>query len=135
VSNLGPTWRVTILNSTGQTIAANSLFVYTKRIKFDSANGLVFESGEATILSSGSTLANAAYLTGTTQDNTGASALWFYAILRFKVTAPASSNGNVALYLEHSTDGGTNWDDNGLGRLIALLNFTTSGTKQRTLVI
>lgn len=127
---LGPTYRFTLRNQTGQTIATNSLFVRTKRYNRNSSNALVFEGSEATILSSGSTLANDAYLTGTTQDNT--TLKWEGGSFSLTVTAPASANGNVTLYFERSTDGGSTWDTNGLGQITAVLNFTTSGTKTKT---
>lgn len=127
---LGPTYRFVVLNSTTQTIATNSLFVKTKRYNRNSSNTLVYEGSEATVLSSGSTLANATYLAGTTQDNT--SLKWEGGDFTFTVTAPASSNGNVTLFFGVSTDGGTTWDTNGVGQIVATLNFTTSGTKSKT---
>ena len=122
------TYRFTVKNETGQTIATSSIFVRARRVKMDAAGALTFEGSEDTVTTSGSTLANNAYLTGTTQDNS--TNVWLGGDFEFTVTAPASSNGNVLCYLEGSTDGGTDWPDNGLGQIVAILNFTTSGTKR-----
>ena len=127
--SLGATYRFTVLNDTGQTIAGSSILLFARRVKLDSSGALVIETAEATILSSGATLAQAAYLSGTTQDNT--TLRWQGGDFHFKVTAPASSDGNVILFFERSTDGGSTWDTNGLGQIVAVLNFTTSGTKTK----
>jgi hypothetical protein len=60
---------------------------------------------------------------------------WVGATIEFTVIAPASSNGDVVLYIDRSLDDGTTFPDNGLGQVIAVLNFTTSGTKRRTIHI
>ncbi len=124
------TYRFKVLNSTGQTIATDSIFVRARRVKFDSAGALSYEGSEATVFSYASTLATATYQAGTTQDNT--TNKWLGGDFEFTVTAPASSAGDVVLYFERSTDGGTDFDDDGLGEVVAVLNFTTSGTKRVT---
>ncbi|MEM4413035.1 MAG: hypothetical protein QXD59_02035 [Candidatus Caldarchaeum sp.] len=122
-------YRFTVKNETGQTIAANSIFVYARRYKFDQNGAKVDESSEATVLTNSSTLANGAFLSGSTQDNT--SALWLGGYFAFVVTAPASSNGNVILYYDATTDNADNrYPSSGLGVVVAVLNFTASGTKQ-----
>jgi hypothetical protein len=121
------TYRFKVLNGCGQTIAINSIFLYARRTKVGSDGFLSFESSEATLLSSGSTLSSGSYLAGTTQDNS--SNKYLGGDFSFVVTAPASASGDVTLYFERSTDG-TNFDDAGLGDVVAILNFTTSGTKR-----
>lgn len=130
---LGHTYRFTVKNETGQTIAASSIFVRARRWKFSSDGSLAFEASESTVLSNSSTLANGSFLAGTTQDNT--TDKWVGGQFEFTVTAPTSANGNVICYVERSTDGGTDWDSNGLGRVVAVLNFTASGTKTKHFVI
>lgn len=127
---LPPHYRFKVRNQTTQTIAADSIFVRAKRVKFDTNGALSYEASEATLVSSGSPLANNAYLAGTTQDNT--TAQWLGGDFEFTVTAPTGANGNVTCYFERSTDAGTDWDDNGLGQIVAVLNFTAAGTKRVT---
>lgn len=125
---LGSHYRFQAKNATGQTITASSITVRTRRDKYGSDGSLTLEATEATVLSSGSTLANAAFLSGTTVDNT--TDKWLGGTFIFAVTAPASAAGDVTLWLQHSTDGGTTWPDDGTGIQVANLTFATSGTKR-----
>lgn len=125
-------YRFKVQNRTGQTITQdNGVTVKARRVKLDSSGALSFEGSEATVLDNGTTdISNNAYLAGTAQDNS--TDKWLGGDFEFTVTAPASSNGDVLLFFERSTDGGTDFDDDGLGKLITSLNFTTSGTKRRS---
>jgi hypothetical protein len=125
-------YRFKVYNKTGQTIASGgNANVYSKRVKFDSSGALTFEGSEAIVLvNTGSSISDSAYFAGTTQDNTTDKYIGGH--FTFKVTAPASSSGDVTLFFERSTDGGTTWDDDGLGEPVATINFTTSGTKKVT---
>ena len=127
---LPDTYRFKVLNQCGQTVGANQVKVYAKRYKFDSTGALSYESVEATTLDNGSTIATGAYSAGTTQDNT--SNKYIGGTFMFVVTAPASANGNITLFVERSTDAGSNFDTDGVGDMIAVLNFTTSGTKRKS---
>jgi hypothetical protein len=131
--SLPRTYRFTVKNETGQTIAANSIFVYARRWNRNSVGKKNFESSEATIVSSGSTLATGSFLNGTTQDNS--TLKWDSGAFQFTITAPASSNGNVVCTLQRSTDGGTDFDTDGLADIVAILNFTATGTKTKTFQI
>ncbi len=125
-------YRFKIQNALGQTITQdNGITVKARRVKLDSNGALSFESSEATILDNGTTDVTASsYFAGTAQDNS--TDKWLGGDFEFTVTAPVSSSGDVRLFLERSTDGGTDWDDDGLGQIVAVLTFTTSGTKRRT---
>jgi hypothetical protein len=123
-------YRFKVYNDLGQTISTGNVTVKARRVNFDTDGGLVFEGSEATVLSNGSGLADNTYLAGTTQNNS--SLKWVGGTFVFSVVAPASSDGDVFLYLERSTDAGTTWDTDGLGQAVAALNFTTSGTKVLT---
>lgn len=126
---LGPTYRFTAYNATGQTIAANAITIKPRRWKYGTDGSLTDEaSGTADVLAQSATLANASYKTGTTQDNTALK--YIGGQFEITVTAPASSNGKVEIYCERSVDGGTTWPDNGRGEWVATFNFTTSGTKR-----
>lgn len=125
-------YRFKIQNATGQTITQdNGITVRARRVKLDSNGALSFEGSEATILDNGTTDVTAnSYFAGTAQDNS--TDKWLGGDFEFVVTAPVSSNGDVRLFFERSTDGGTDFDDDGLGQVVAVLTFTTSGTKRRT---
>lgn len=123
---LPKTYRFTALNSLGQTIAIAGILVTAIRKKFDSNGALSFESSEATVLTNAGTLATATYLEGSWIDNSTDKYLGGEFLLT--VVAPASASGDVILYFDISTDG-TDEPDNGKGRRVARLNFTTSGTK------
>lgn len=123
-------YRFLVENKTGQTLAANAVKVYAKRDKFDSNGAIVFEASQATLFDNGSTIANNTFANGSTVDNT--TDKYLSGDFLFEVTAPASSNGNVNLYVQRSTDGGTTWGDNApTATVLSVLNFTTSGTKKR----
>ena len=127
---LGPTYRFTIQNTTGQTLAANAVTVKPRRWKYGTDGSLADEaSGVADVLAQTATLANAAFKAGNTQDNL--TNKYIGGFFEFTATAPVSSLGNVDLYLERSVDGGTTWPDNGIGTgWVATLNFTAAGTKR-----
>jgi hypothetical protein len=129
---LGATYRFTIQNTTGQTLAANAVTIKPRRWKYGTDGSLTDESsGTADVLSQTATVANAAFKTGTTQDNT--TAKYIGGFFEITVTAPASANGNVNIYAERSVDGGTTWPDNGSGEWVKTFSFTTSGTKRDTI--
>jgi hypothetical protein len=139
MSILGPTYRFVVENRTGQTIsAANGIMVEYKGWKFASDGSIVFNSSftPAIVLSSlpvsnSTSLTNLSYLFSDIIDNLAVKLIGL--TIEFTVTVPASSNGNVILYLERSVDGGSTWPDAGLGQPIGFLNFTTSGTKRTTI--
>lgn len=125
---LGPTYRFTIYNALGQTLAANAVTILQRRWKFATDGSITDEaSGTADILSQTSAVANTVYKAGVTQDNTGNK--YIGGIFEIKVTAPASSNGTVDIYLEKSVDGGTTWPSNGAGIGVKQFRFATAGTK------
>ena len=131
---LAPTYRFTILNSTGQTLAANAVTIKPRRWKFASDGSTTQEaSGTADVLAQSATVVTGAYRNGTTQNNTVDK--YIAGHFEVTVTAPVSSNGDVHIYLDTSVDGGTTWPDNGLGQWVGTLSFTTSGTKRRTIEV
>lgn len=87
----------------------------------------MWESSEASIDTSGSTVTNGSYFSGTTQDNS--TSAYLGGTFKFSVTAPTSASGTVTVYLQQSTDGGTTWPDNGGGQVVKVFAFTTSGTQ------
>lgn len=124
---LGPTYRFTIYNALGQTLAANAVTILPRRWKFGTDGSITNEaSGTSDVLGQTSTLANATYKAGTTQDNT--TNKYIGGIFEIKIIAPASSNGSVTIFLDKSVDGGTVWPDNGRGVVIRTFTITASGT-------
>lgn len=120
-------YRFTALNSLGQTIAAGGLVVAVRRKKFDASGALDYEAAASEVLNNAAGVGTGAYEAGTAQNNDADAWLGLDGIL--EVTAPASSSGNVVLYLDRSPDG-VDWPDNGLGEPVAVLNFTAAGTKR-----
>lgn len=128
---LGPTYRFTIYNSTGQTLAANAVTIKPRRWKYGTDGSLTDEaSGTAEILAQTAALANATYKPGATQDN--ATLKYIGGQFEITATAPASSAGDVTVYCERSVDGGTTWPDNGMGEWVYSFNFTAAATKRQT---
>lgn len=129
---LGQTYRFTILNSTGQTLAANAVTIKPRRWKYASDGSLTDEaSGAADVLAQAATLANAAYKNGTAQDNTVNK--YIGGFFEISITAPASSAGNITVWRQNSVDGGTTWPTDGLGEPCAQVRFTAAGTKVTTI--
>lgn len=128
---LGATYRFTLYNACGQTLAANAVTVKPRRWKYGTDGSLTDEaSGTGDVLAQTATLANAAYKVGTTQDNT--TNKYIGGFFEITVTAPTSAVGNITIFCERSVDGGTTWPDNGQGVRVKTFNFTTSGTKRDT---
>lgn len=128
---LPKTYRFQVLNSTGQTITQNSgILVKALRQKLSSTGAMSFESSATTILDNAATdVTTGSVFSGSTVDNSSDG--YMGGEFEYTVVAPASSNGDVTLYLQSSVDGGTTWPDDSLGRdFVAVLNFTTNATKR-----
>lgn len=125
---LGRCYRFVAYNALGQTILQNNITVKSRRWKW-SAGVKSYEASEGSpyTMDAGGGLTTTSYDAGDTVDNS--SDLWDGGDFELTVIAPASSNGDVILYYQTSTDGGTTWPDNGFGVPVAMLNFTTNGTK------
>lgn len=123
-------YRFTVLNNTGQTISTSNVKVYARRWKFDSTGALSYESSETTIYTSAGNITNGSYESSSMIDNT--SSLYIGGSFVFEVVSAASSNGNAILFFERSTDGTTRVDSNGVGDVVAVLNFTTNTTKRKS---
>lgn len=121
-------YRFQVKNETGETLAASAVTVEAKRLKFNGQAAIQYESSETNVFTHAPTIINDAYAEGATQDNS--SDLFVGGHFEFEVTAPASADGNVTLFLQRSTDDGSTWDSDGLGEKVAAINFTTSGTKR-----
>ena len=136
MSILGPTYRFAVENRTGQTIStAGGVVLRIRPWKISSAGEIFFDSSFSTILNlsfvplgGATSVGNLGYLYSNIIDNLANA--YIGAEVELTVTAPASSNGNVILYLERSVDGGATWTDAGLGQILGDILFTTAGTKR-----
>lgn len=139
MSMLGPSFRFVIENRTGQTFTIQSAIkVRFRPWKFDSNGQVLWNNSFIMGISSGvlpsaanANLTNLSFLGSYTFDNIVDK--WVGATIEMDITAPASSNGDVILYLDRSVDGGFQYSDNGLSQIIGSLNFTSSGTKKLTI--
>ncbi len=139
MSMLGPSFRFVIENRTGQTFTVQSAIkVRFRPWKFDSNGQVLWNNSFIMGISSGilpsaanANLTNLSFLGSYTFDNIVDK--WVGATIEMDITAPASSNGDVILYLDRSVDGGFQYSDNGLSQIIGSLNFTSSGTKKLTI--
>ena len=126
---LGPTYRFTAFNTTGQTLVANAITIKPRRWKYASDGSLSDEvTGATDILAQSSSMSNSTFKTGATQDNT--TTKYIGGFFEITASAPLSSVGDVTIYLERSVDGGTTWPDNGRGTWVCTFSFTSSGTKR-----
>lgn len=125
---LARTYRFTAYNACGQTIASSGIVIKARRWKLDTSGGIVYESSETTVWTSGSTIANAAYLSLGSTGVDNSTDLFIGGDFTFTLVAPASASGDVTIYYEISTDGGTTFPTNGKGFLACTQSVTTSGT-------
>ena len=125
---LAHTYRFTLRNECGQTLAQNNATVTARKFKW-SAGTKSYDASEDTdyTMDDAGGLADGSYDNGSTVDNS--SDLWDGGDFVLSITAPASASGEFYLYYDVSTDGGTDWPTNGYGRLVAVIAFTSSGTK------
>jgi hypothetical protein len=114
-------YKFVALNSTGQVIASSSIVIKGKRAKI-AADGTLTYDIETTVFTYGSSLGVGAYAAGSAIDNTATADKWLSCDFVATVTAHASANGIVQIYLHRSTDGGTTFDTNGNGEpLVSIL--------------
>lgn len=125
---LGQHYRFVAENRTTQTLAANAVRVRTRRWRWASDGSVTLEAAEAEVLNNAATIADLAFAAGATQVNV--TDKWIGGDFGWEATAPTGANGDVLLYYQESTDGGTTWPDLDLGRLVGILNFTAAGTKR-----
>lgn len=122
-------YRFVTENLLGQTIGAGDVTVTARRKKLDSNGAVSFEPAEGTAYNNAGTITTGSLDAGSAIDNS--TDKFMEGDFLFEVVAPASSNGDVNLYLQVSTDGGTVFDDNAINLPVATLSFTASGTKRR----
>ena len=85
-----------------------------------------WEGSEASIWSGNTTVANAAYQSSGTVDNS--TNAYLGGTFKIVVTTPVAAAGTVTFYLQRSTDGGTTWPDNGNGQVLRVFSVAASTT-------
>lgn len=125
---LARNYRFTALNSCGQQIASSGIVITGRRWKFNSSGAVVFESSEAALYTSPSAINNAAYYVPSGSGIDNSTDLYVGGDFRFTLVAPASSAGDVTLYYEFSTDGGTTWPTNGNGIIVCTISASAATT-------
>jgi len=127
---LAHTYRFTLRNECGQTLAQNNATVTGRRFKWAAGTKSYDDETTEYTMDDAGGLADGSYDNGATRDNDDSGAeLWDGGDFVLTITAPASASGEFYLYYDVSTDGGTDWPTNGYGRLVAVIAFTSSGTK------
>lgn len=122
------TYRIQLKNDSGAQLAANAVQVTFRRVKYDSNGALEF-SIENTPYDHGSTIADGSVANGVDQDNSGVSDRWLGADVTVEIDFPAGTDGNpVKIFLQHSTDGGTQDPDDEKGRLLFEIPSVASTT-------
>lgn len=118
---LGHTYRYQVYNGTGVSVTVT---IKHRQWKFAS-DGSITDAAEATAINAVS-VGTLAYSNSSTIDNStnkylGASILATFA-------PSASATGNVVLYIQRSTDGGTTWPVDSLGEFVGAHAFSASAT-------
>lgn len=116
---LGHQYRYIAFNNTGVSV---NVTVKERPWKFAS-DGTRDDGAEVAHLTA-SAVAAAAYGPGSAVNNS--TTKYLGAHLLFTAAPGASATGSVALFVQHSTDGGTTWPSNGQGRLISQVSFAAS---------
>lgn len=122
---LAPQFRVWVQNESG--VTANVTCKYLGK-KIDSNGALEYE-GSATTIYTNAALATGSGSAGSAVVNTTAKNL--EGDVEITAILGGSPSGDVRVYAQSSIDGGTTWDENGTGRLLASINFQAAGTKVR----
>jgi hypothetical protein len=121
------TYRFAVYNTCGIEIAIGAAKVYARRRKIDGTGTLLNEGAEATVFSNANAIATATYSLGTAVSN--ATDLWLSGDFVFEVALTGAPNGDVFLYFERATDGGTgHWPSQQLGAVIAKIYFNAATT-------
>lgn len=103
---LGKTYRFVALNEIGATLTGLTLDI--EPWKLDS-NGAMSYGTEISVSGLSTTLANQGADASDTIDNSSNKYIGFS--FRWSATVGSSQSGTISLYLQHSTDGGTDWPD------------------------
>ena len=128
-------FRLQFKNETGVTIDANKITATYRGKYFNSSGKLVFESESSNFANQTGTVANAAFHNSNVVDN-GAKTdplveadLFIVVDLAANTTTP---NGDVSVYLQRATADSPAWGTDGIGEVVAVLNFPNSKVLRQT---
>jgi len=129
---LAHTYRFRAKNNTGVTIPAGKITIKARRWKFASnSNDKVDESSETSVYSNGNSIADGNSEAGSTIDNSSDKWLGGDFMVEVDATGLSSPDGDVTIYYEVSTDGGTKWPDADKGHLACAINVTSAAVYRR----
>lgn len=136
---LAQDWRLALFNQTGITISNfpnSGPTVVGRRVRFDTNGSLSYEAVHVSFFSisslSGNGIGNGSYQPGSSFSNTAST--WLGGEFVFSAGTVSNASGNLTLYLEFSTDGGSTWptpasaNGAGGGIIIAALGFASTTT-------
>ena len=127
---LGHTHRFRVTNSTGTAIAIGDATIMGRLWRQASSGGVEWSS-EKTAYSNAGSIAHGADEPGSAVDNSDAAGdggEWIGGDFEVSLTTTGSPNGDVAIYYQASTDGGTTWPDDGGGVPVWQKTITAAGT-------
>lgn len=126
--NLGRNYRFAVNNQSGVTVAVT---INARRWKWGADGSRTDEAAETEVFNASGIASSAtAYTTGGAIDN-GADK-WLGGELEVTATPTGTGGGPVAIYLQHSTDGGVTWDTTPHA-LVGVINLTTSTPEVKVL--
>lgn len=124
MSALGHTYRYRISNTQNQAITVS---LKARAWKYDATGVLVF-AAETTPIAATSVAATTGTLNSSTIDNSTDTNHGVDLTLSCTAAVTTNGTGVVAVYREHSTDGGTTWPTAGFGVYIGAYNVTAADT-------
>ena len=137
---LAQDYRFALFNQTVITISNfpnSGPTVVGRRVRFDTNGSLSYETAHVSFfsissLSGGANIGSNSYVPGSSFSNTAS--MWLGGEFVFSAGTVSNASGNLTLYLEFSTDGGSTWpipasaNGAGGGMVIAVLGFASTTT-------
>lgn len=121
MSALGHTYRWQVYNGTGGTVVVT---VTARYWKFASDGSITWSTEQTPI--SASSITTLAYGQSSTIDNS--SDKYLGAEITLLIDVSAILTGAVTLFVQRSTDGGTDWPDNGKGQIVGTHYYNASNS-------
>ncbi|UCC32131.1 MAG: hypothetical protein JSU86_07580 [Phycisphaerales bacterium] len=110
---LGHTWRFGVKNDTGVQIDTGKATIKSRMWKGSSDGTVAFQGSEGSIYSNSANITDGSYLAEDTYDNSSNEYEGGDFELSVTFDSGDTPSGDVLVYFERSTDGGTTWPDDG----------------------
>lgn len=120
--SLPHTYRFKVENQTGVTVESGQAQLFARRYKFDSLGRLTYETAESQVFQNAADIGDGAVEAGEIHVN--ASSEWIGGTFLFAARPLSGTAGNVNLFLERSTDQGSDFDTGILGTLLHTIPFS-----------